>query len=329
MVVQRQPVQRSKPAVTGDDPTVLEKPQFAEWLARRVEERAPTAVVRFGDGEESVLGARLDDAKSMEVATWKLDGETGLSFTPEEVLEVGDALAVTFDQADVLGILFSYQGTILDNQLVEGEMNGLTSLYLKRLASGRTPAALASSHLHQEIVDILPEMLAGRRVSVISCRDLKPVLEDEWGLEDVAVYQVPSQFSARDVDGAYEATMHDVAIWPSRHAEIQAGLTVRECGEVFLVGAGICGKDLCIRIRDLGGLAIDLGSALDRIVGKITRGPLRRVRYLHAQGKSLPEIIDDLEDRYGTDVNREKVRKLTEAGSPRWVHNPHDLSPLR
>jgi hypothetical protein len=39
---------------------------------------------------------------------------------------------------------------------------------------------------------------------------------DEWGLEDVAVYQVPSQHSARDVDGAYERAMQ-VPIWPDAH----------------------------------------------------------------------------------------------------------------
>ena len=41
----------------------------------------------------------------------------------------------------------------------------------------------------------------------------------------------------------------------------------------FLVGAGIFGKDLCIRIRELGGIALDMGSCLDLMAGKVTRGP--------------------------------------------------------
>ena len=304
----------------SDLPETLSRVRLVEWLARRVELREPGAIVRFGDGERSALEAMSDDADSIAAATRRIEEESGLSLSPEAVLDVGHGVARAFDEADVLGVLFGR----FDSE----RLNWHTSRYLEGLASGRRPALLAGTQLHQAIVERLPDLLAGRRVSAISCRDVGPVLEGEWDLEDVAVYQVPSQHSAREVDGPYEVAMHDVPIWPDAHDRVLAELKVREPGEAFLVGAGVFGKDLCIEIREKGGLALDLGSALDRIVGKITRGPMRRVRLLHAQGMPVTEIVAHLEERYGVEVDSEKVERLAEDEDPHWFGNPHDLGQL-
>lgn len=232
------------------------------------------------------------------------------------MLDLGLAIAEAYENADVLGILGGHE-------LVEERMNPLTSRYVEEVAAGRPAATLASCLLHHDVFDALPGMVAGRRVSVVSCRDVKPILEADWRLEDVAAYQVPSQHDARDIDDAYEAALHDERIWPDAHARVCSELAVREAGEVFFVGAGMFGKDLCIRVRDQGGIALDLGSALDRMVGKITRGPRRRVLLMKAQGASLSEVVAELEDRYGVEVDDEKIRELIEDPSPRSASNPH------
>lgn len=302
-----------------DGTVVLSKPGLAHWLGRRVKERARAAVVRFGDGERCLLEADPNDDESMTAAIGKLANETGLQFSPDAVLQVKRAVAEAHDEADVLGILAGYT-------LVEERMNWLTSLYAERMASGRRPAAMTNCRLHHDVLAMLPGLLAGRRVSVISCRDVKPVLEADWGLEDVAVYQVPSQYMLREVDGDYEAALRGVPIWPDAHTRVSDELTVREPGEVFLVGAGVFGKDLCIRVRERGGLALDLGSALDRVVGKITRGPRRRVLRLRKQGMSVPEIAAKLEDSHGVEIDHEKIRELTEDASPHSVEHPFALA---
>jgi hypothetical protein len=205
----------------------------------------------------------------MRLAIRRLRRQGSGSFTPEDVLAVKERVSLAFDAADVLGILPGDNFT----SAAEMWMERLMALYASRGEAGRPAASLVCSHLHHDVVDQLPGLLTGRPVSVISCRDLKPVLEGEWGLEDVAVYRVPSQNAVRDVDSIYEAAMHDVPIWPDGHARVHAALTVREPGEMFLIGAGVFGKDLCIRVRELGGIALDMGSALDRIAGKITSRP--------------------------------------------------------
>jgi Transposase, Mutator family len=281
-----------------DGTELMSKAEFAEWLRRHIDERTPATAVRFGDAEARLLDVDPDDVESIRVATHKLEHETGVSFSPGEVLEIKALVRQAFDEADVVGIRFG------DRLSDEGQkwMNRLGELYAKRLAAGRRNAPLAHRLLNHDIFDALPELLRGRRVSVVTCRDIRPILETDWGLGDVAVYQVPSQYTMRHVDGAYEAALHRVPIWPDIHTRISSELAVRERGEVFLVGAGLFGKDLCIRIRDRGGIALDMGSALDRIAGKITRGPRQRTLALHAGGMPVRDIASDLERRYGVPV---------------------------
>jgi hypothetical protein len=272
--------------------------ELARWLERRVASHTPTAVVRFGDGEARLLKADAANASSMRLANDQLQGETGRKFSQEEILDIRGALEHARDQADVLGTL------------------PLTALQAERVAAGKPAAVLASSLLHHEILAELPRLVSGRQVSVISCRDVKPVIEDGWGLDDVAVYQIPSQYRTRDVDGAYEAALYDVSIWPDAHDRVRSELTVRERGEVFLVAAGLFGKDLCIDIRSQGGIALDMGSTLDHIAGKLTRNPMRRMFELHAEGVPVPEIAEFLQERFGARVDHDRIREFVTSVSP-------------
>lgn len=243
----------------------------------------------------------------MRKADGQLRKETGRTFCPGAMLEIKAALEHARDEADVLGILY-------------GGETGMSELYAPCLyrarGNGQTPAALASSYLHHEILADLPALVAGRRVSAISCRNVKPVIEGKWGLDDVRVYQVPSQYMVRDIDDEYEATLHETPIWPDAHERVRSELTVRERGEVFLVGAGLFGKDLCIEIRDQGGIALDMGSALDHIAGKLVRVPVRRIFALHASGMSAPEIASAMRNRFDVQVSPDRIRELIDSVSP-------------
>jgi Transposase, Mutator family len=287
----------------------MSKQVFINWLRRQVGKRTPAAVLRFADGELQLFEADPGNEESMQVAIGKLQKETGLRFSERDVLEVKALLELAYDEADVLGIHF-------DNPLEQAHrtrLDALAALYAERVSAGRRSVPLAHCMLSHQILDDLPAMLAGHSVSAISCRDLKPVLEAEWGAEDVIVYSVPSQYMVRDVDGDYEAALHDVPIWPDVHARICSELTVREPGEVFLVGAGIFGKDLCIRVRDRGGIALDMGSALDRIAGKMTRGPERRVLDLYASGVSEEDIVRYIQRVFAVRVGQRLVTQVVDA----------------
>lgn len=284
----------------------MTKSAFARWMRRQVETRSPAAVVRFGDTEARLLllAERGGDALLSDAAA-KLGKESGQQFSHGDVMDVKGVVSTAFEQADVLGIGVIGYGTTQRRMW----MGKLEALYRESLAAGRRPAALAHCLLSQDIVEDLPELLARRRVTVISCRNLKSVLESEWDVDDVRVHQVPSQHSARDVDGSYEASMHDVPIWPDAISRVRSELRVRERGEIALVGAGVFGKGLCIEIREQGGIALDMGSILDQIAGKITRGPMRRVVDMRAHGLSVDEIASRLSEAFGIEISREKVAR--------------------
>ena len=49
-------------------------------------------------------------------------------------------------------------------------------------------------------------------------------------------------------------------------------LTIPRRGAVFLVAGGLLGKIYCDRIRELGGIALDIGALADAWMGHNTRG---------------------------------------------------------
>jgi hypothetical protein len=254
---------------TGDGSTELSKRQTIGLALRCVTTRTPIAVVRFGEGEARLLGARPGDRTSINAAIRKLRRQTGLTFSEEEMLKVKALVMLALDEADVIGLGTS--PSFSEEHIELGER--VASIYAARVAQGRKPAYLAHSLINNQLRDALPMLLAGQqRLSVVSCRNIGPALKEQHDLADVAVYKVPSQYVVRDVDGPYEEALHDVPIWPDFYRRLEAEVTVRERGEVFLVGAGLFGKSLCVRIREMGGIAFDMGSTLDGIAKKVTRG---------------------------------------------------------
>ncbi len=246
----------------------LSRMQTVRMVKRWISTRTPGAMVRFGEGEGRVLAAEPGDAASEKMAIKKLRRQTGLTFSAEEMFKVKALVTKALDEADVLGLRIG--ASFPDEHKQWGER--IASIYAERVANGRKPTYLAHCLVNGDLYRAMPELVSGRRVSVVSCRDVRSSLEDEYGAHDVAVYQVPSQYVVRDVDGAYESALHDVPIWPDFYRDLRADVEVRKQGEVFLVGAGVFGKELCIRIRELGGIALDMGSALDKMASKVTRG---------------------------------------------------------
>jgi hypothetical protein len=247
----------------------LSRRQTVRLVHRCVRERKPLAVVRFGEGEARLLAADRSDPHSLKDAVKKLRRQTGLTFSMEEMLKVKALVMTALDEADVVGLGTGTNFAEEHRQLGER----IAAVYAERLARGREAAFVTHSLVNNELRDALPALLAEQsQLSVVSCRNLGPVLKADHDLAEVRVHQVPSQYVVRDVDGPYEAALHEVPIWPEFYRRLHEEISVGEEGEVFLVGAGLFGKGLCIRIRELGGIALDMGSTLDGMVSKVTRG---------------------------------------------------------
>jgi GT-D fold-like domain/Methyltransferase domain len=255
--------------------TDLSNEAVVELVSSWIKERRPGAVVRFGEGEGRLLVADANDEESLRVAANKLRRQAGIEPSAEDVLQIKQLVATALDEADVVGIRGSDWFTDEHKIWVER----IEQIFARRVAPGPCPAYVCHCLVSNQIRDALPSLLSSQRqISVVSSRDLEKVLAQTHDV-DVRIYPIPSQYVMRNVDGDYEARLHDVPIWPTFWKGLRSEITVREEGEVFLVGAGILGKELCIRIRELGGIALDLGSCLDGLAGKVTRGRKRPPLY--------------------------------------------------
>ena len=262
----------------GNGSVDVSRARVVRMVKAWIRQRRPAAVVRFLEGEGRLLAADPSDPESMRVAANKVRRQAGLSLSDEDLLKVRALVMHAFDEADVVGI----RGGASYSDEHKMWVRRIEQIFEDRVAGGRKPAYVSRGQISHSLRDRLPELLADeQRISVISCRDVQETLRATCDVEDVRVFQVPSQYVMRAVDDEYEARLHDVPIWPEFHRQLHDDLTVRHPGEVFLVGAGLFGKDLCIRIRDLGGIALDLGSCLDTMANKVTRGP----------GKPKPRLL--------------------------------------
>lgn len=62
------------------------------------------------------------------------------------------------------------------------------------------------------------------------------------------------------------------AHFPTVYDRTLAELSVPRPGAVFLVAGGLLGKIYCDRIKQLGGIAFDIGAVVDAWMGHNTRG---------------------------------------------------------
>jgi hypothetical protein len=69
------------------------------------------------------------------------------------------------------------------------------------------------------------------------------------------------------------------AHYPDRFDELLDDIQIRFPGQVFMVGAGICGKVYCHEIAQRGGIGIDIGAACDAWLGIASRPLVLQSRY--------------------------------------------------
>jgi hypothetical protein len=238
------------------------------FLLQCVRNKKPCAVVRFGEGESRLLEAKLSDKFSMEEASRKLKRQTGLNFPALETLKIREMVLHALDEADVVGI----RGDASFNPEHSKWMDRIEKIFERRVLDGRKAVLIAHCFVNYAISAALNDILRDQKnLSIVSCRNLKDFFEKEHNIENVAVYQIPSQYIKRKVDDDYEISLHNTPIWPDFYKGLLASIRVREPGEIFLVGAGLFGKELCIHVKNQGGIALDMGSTLDKMANKATR----------------------------------------------------------
>lgn len=243
----------------------------------------PLSLIRIGDGEGNLLGALKPDftaARHFSARTI-LDMMFGAAdFTAREIQRIGQDMAASVATADVLGVsdhvrigrLQTLRQTPHSHEDVRGHMGSYESIFqvASLLASTRSrPPLLVSNHVHRYMMRDLPSVIAAaREVTLIGPYDLQGAFAEALGCSGVRVCLIPNQASSTPGEGS--------KWYPDHYHTVRDRMRVSP-GSLFLVSAGVLGKALCAIVKARGGVALDIGSAVDVWAGK----PVRKYHDAH------------------------------------------------
>ncbi len=257
----------------------LTGPGLAQRLREVIEQAIPTSMVRFGDGEGRFL-AQADPDLPYELspihrrAIRDVIWFNWFGVTPDEdQLAHMDGLIRqvrrTIGTADILGITSA--GRLARDRAHFGYLAYLDTL-VDQVAPWRSRSMLTDAMVHTSLHEqdpFLRGMLQGVKwLGVLSPHaELGGRLRRHLGIADGQDFNIPGEMRLPNEPALVRGRGH----FPARFDELMATLDVPFRGAVVLVAGGLLGKLYCERIRDRGGIAIDMGSLADAWMGYATR----------------------------------------------------------
>jgi hypothetical protein len=274
---------REAPTMLDTDVSRAQCLIFAKHVRERLIERAPFSFVRVNDGEanalhyESAYASHFDsDAAEREQVWW------GRTFPPPARREMSAKVAQAIWNADAIGI--PTFGRILRDVHLADDDDFTLRRSGRGLAAGVAafeqwrelrPASLApplftSANLQQDLQrwNVYPELFDGLRdvVLVSGHENLPDTMKRLFNIGLAAfVPVVPGDASLHLRNAEEKRTLPDVL------DDVITEVEARARGRMVIVGAGYLGKWIVHRAKVAGGVALDLGSALDYWMGFKTR----------------------------------------------------------
>ncbi len=293
-------------------PAWLEVDALIGQLARAIETRQPFSFIRMFDGEArflSYLSPRVQailrpaELSAMINSIWQSWFKERIElFDREEVLALGQKVLWAVATADVTGIA-SVQMEAADHYHF-GFLAEMQDMILEEDGRLYTPA-LIHHDLHKTIPFLKPLLADLPFIGFIGCHpQLAGRLARHCNIARTASYMVPGENGRVQLPADVLGTGH----FPDIYERILETLEVPFRGAVFLVGAGLLGKVYAARVKQLGGIAIDIGSLADGWMGYNTRpGQLDDIGRWR-----LPELPDagDGEIRAGKSVLKQNELSL-------------------
>jgi hypothetical protein len=262
---------------TGE--SYYETGSLAVWLANRVAAGTPTSMIRLGDGEGNFLPYRpeeaifqAEDQRQIQEVWW------GAAVSATEAAKLGPLLIAAIMRADAVGVpplkrLLKDLNNPLDAHTAN--TRGICSAiqFVERLPAPEAGRKiLLSLHINADLDrwDLYRQILApATSVSVVSCLDLSRLLADRFGVSVRRWWRVPPEHRYRALlaEAGYELGR---PFYPDLFEVLMAEVDPLP-GELYLVAAGFLGKILCDKIRERGGIGLDIGSVADSWMGRATR----------------------------------------------------------
>jgi hypothetical protein len=282
----------AKLATGVDRPALLAAAQEREtsdrWLEplgvkaridQAIQSRQPFSMMRMGDGEARFLiraipelqdGLTETELKIIGNVVWtNWFGERFEEADPAALADLTSKLMWSIDTTDVLGVS-GYMRLRQDTGHF-GYLALQEKLLNERLANNpdvRLFNALSHYDLVQEPLSLTDLLADESFIGVISPHpDLEERLQRHLGAGTVRSYPVPGEVRLAN----HAAMRAEKRHFPERYLELLETIEVPFPGAVFLIGAGLLGKVYCARVKELGGIALDVGSLVDGWMGINTR----------------------------------------------------------
>ncbi len=267
----------AKAAAMERSPAWLDPDRLTARLRDAIRDRAPLSMIRLGDGEARFLALSdpwtaqritQHEATCIVSVIWRnwfgepLDPATDLTALSRQFTE---AMA----GADIIGVSTAprYEKDIFHRGYLALLERAIDSVIATHPTVSLTHA-FANILLHRH-TPFYQDLLSGLDfLGVIGPHaGLAARLAAHHGIAGTREYLVPGEARLPNAARTPTAVPH----YPDRFRQLMAELTVPRPGAVFLVAAGLLGKIYCHRVRELGGIAIDVGSIVDAWMGFSTR----------------------------------------------------------
>ena len=228
------------------------------FLLQKKKAGEPASLIRLGDGEGRLLGFPEfvnKQATSNEVSG--LDHSLQIwfgrdDFQTEDLLSLSTQLREAVKNADIVGLprLKQYQAFHVYRYVAQA----ISQFDLLNESQIITDAAIHRYLQFGLFYRLLLEELDF--VGLITGRpQLADIIKNIFSIKELKQYLIPAEaIHPGGLEGEH---------YPDRFNSLKTELQVPYKGAIFLVGAGALGKIYCNWIKQLGGIAIDIGSICD------------------------------------------------------------------
>lgn len=239
------------------------------------------SLIRLGDGEGAFISiSPYDDVRFPTLYKHNREDRAKVWFNGQIDLEGSGFISLArnlgniLQNADIVGIPYS---SWLEHEYRIISMTGISSLvnvlrFVDR-SQVRSFRYLCRQTIHIDLwrSGAMERILRSQQeIGLISCHaGLPEIIQKRFDIRNIDFYKIPGEKMHSNIigDGAVKG-IH----FPDRYTEIMATFDgSRIDGKLFIVAGGILGKFYCDKIKQCGGVAIDVGSLVDGWIGANTR----------------------------------------------------------
>jgi len=264
----------------------IAEPDLWDFLRRRIERGEPFSFVRMSDGEgRFVAGARpalfpwleARNARAMLAQIWmNWFGQDVDLAAPERLSALVDAFETAIRNAGLVG---RTSAAMYEHDRRHFGYRAALDDWIDRPRSAASGSAPANAQYHTEALNalllsrhdpFLAKLLAGQ--DFIGAISPHAGLAGRLALEIGATHHRDHVIPGETRLGRAQERADRGAHFPMVFDRMMAEIAVPHRGACFVVAGGLLGKIYCERIRQLGGIALDIGAVADGWMGFNTRG---------------------------------------------------------